>query len=169
MNNLLAIPILGFVVILQTTILSRVPLLQGPADLLLLTLVCWVFQARVTQSIWIWPVAGGLLLGLFSHLPIWLPVIAYGIVTGLTLALKRRVWQIPVLALFTSVFLGTIVTNAVSFLYLIVQGVPLVFLEAVNIILLPSIILNLILAIPVQAVINEIGRWSIPVEAEAEA
>jgi hypothetical protein len=169
MASLLAIPVLGLVVILQTTIVSRVTLLQGPADLLLLTLVSWVFQVKGTQSVWIWPVVGGLFLGVFSNLPIWLPVAAYGIATGLTIALKRRVWQIPVLALFTSVFLGTIVVNAIPFLYLVAESVPLDFLQAVNIILLPSIILNLILAIPVQAIVRELSRWSVPVEAEVEA
>ncbi|MDX1436301.1 MAG: hypothetical protein R3335_05800 [Anaerolineales bacterium] len=167
MSNFLAIPILGLAVILQTTILSRVTLLQGPADIVLLTLVSWIFLDR-GHSIWLWPLTAGLLVGVFSALPFWLPVLTYTGVTGIALAMKRRVWQVPILALFTSVFFGTILTTSVAFFYLSVQGIPLNGVEAVNIILLPSIILNLILAIPVQAVLKEINRWVDPAEVEVE-
>jgi hypothetical protein len=168
MANLLAIPILGLAVILQTTIVSRITLLQGPADLVLLTLVSWVFLDR-GHSIWLWPLTAGLLIGIFSALPIWLPLLTYTGVTAIALAMKRRVWQVPILALFTTIFFGTVLTTGFSFLYLTIQGVPLDALEAVNIILLPSIILNLILAIPVQAVLKEINRWVDPAEVEVEA
>ena len=108
-------------------------------------------------------------MGIFSAVPLWLPMVSYLIVTALTLALKRRVWQVPILALFTSVFIGTVISYAVAYIFLTIQGVPLDPIEAINIILLPSIILNLILAIPVQAVLKEITRWVFPADVEAEA
>jgi hypothetical protein len=166
MSTVLAIIVLSVAAILQTTIASRVTLLNGPADLIMLTILSWVLQDR-SQTIWIWPLLGGLFYGIFSALPIWLPMIAYLLVTTLTLALRRRVWQVPILALFVSVFVGTLVTNALTYVVLSVRGVPLDIIEAINLILIPSLILNLILAIPVSAIVGEISRWASPAEVEA--
>lgn len=165
MSLLIAFMVLSVAAVLQTTIASRVSLLNGPADLIMLSILSWTLQDR-SQTIWVWPLLGGLFYGVFSAIPIWLPVTGYLGVTAITLALKRRVWQVPILALFVSVFLGTLLTNVLAFTVLSIQGVPLDGLQAINLILIPSLILNLVLAIPVNAIIGEISRWVSPAEVE---
>ena len=166
MATLIALPILGLAVLIQVTILSRVTLLHGPADLVLITLVSWVLQDRV-ESIWPWVIFAGFLIGYASALPTWLVPIAYVLVTVVVLFLKRRVWQVPILALFTAIFFGTVIVYGLSFGYLTASGVPLNFQEAFNLFFLPSLLLNLLLAIPIYGLMSEIAKFVYPVEIEA--
>jgi hypothetical protein len=166
MATMLAFPILGIAVILQTAIISRVPLLLGPADLVLLTLASWALQEKV-KSVWPWALLGGLLVGWISALSIWIPILTYAGVTAIARLFRSRLWQVPILALFTTIFLGTLINHGVAFLSLRIGGTPLDWREAFNLIILPSVLLNLLLAIPVNGVVSEIARWLYPQELEA--
>lgn len=165
MATLLAFPILSLAMMLQSAIVSRVTLLDGPADLVLLTLLSWVLQDRV-QSIWPWALFAGLAVGWVSALPIWAPLLAYGLAAALAFTLRNRVWQIPILALFTATFFGTLLTHGIAFSVLRAFGTPLDLGQVFNVIVLPSLLLNLILAIPVNGVISEVARWVYPAELE---
>ncbi len=90
MATILALPILVMFVILQTVAVSRLPLLLGSADLVLLALTAWALQERVKNS-WIWTIIGGLLVSLISAVPFFAPLIGYLVVTGLARILQRRV------------------------------------------------------------------------------
>jgi hypothetical protein len=50
MSILIAIPILIILVILQSAIVSLVPLLHGIADIVLLAILAWAVQDRVTSA-----------------------------------------------------------------------------------------------------------------------
>ncbi len=150
----------------QTAVLSQVTLLRGPADLVLLTLLSWVLQQRV-RAIWWWAALAGLLVGWISALPVWLPMAGYLAVTGLAVLLRNRVWQVPILALFTTIIIGTGITHGLAFLFLRLDGVILSLPETLNLIILPSLLLNLLLAIPVNGVIGELASWLYPPDLEA--
>lgn len=62
MRNLVAIPIIILTVILQSAIVSRLPLLDGSADLSLVVLAAWALQDGV-ETAWHWALAIGLLVG----------------------------------------------------------------------------------------------------------
>ena len=166
MATFIAFPILGIAVILQTAILSRVPLLLGPADLVLLTLASWVLQEKV-KSIWPWAVLAGLLVGWISALPFWIPLLAYLGTTAIARVFRSRLWQVPILALFTTIFLGTLINHGFAYVSLRIGGTNIDWREAFNLIILPSVLLNLLLAIPVNGVVSEIARWLYPQELEA--
>jgi hypothetical protein len=73
---LVAIPVLGLAVILQTSIVARIALLNGAADLVLLVLAAWGLQERVRDA-WIWGAAAGLLNGLISGTPWYVYLVGY--------------------------------------------------------------------------------------------
>jgi rod shape-determining protein MreD len=166
MTYLVGFPILAVAVILQSTVFSRVTLLNGPADLVLLIIASWAMQDHPRDE-WAWALIGGLLMSLVSALPVWLPFAGYFGVTGLALYFKRRVWQLPLLALFVVVFSGTALINLLSFAALRLSGRSIDLSETLNLILLPSLLLNLLLAIPVHGLITEVSRWVFPRELEA--
>ncbi len=166
MAALLAFPILGVALMIQTAILSQVTLLRGPADLVLLTLLSWVLQQRV-RAIWWWALIAGVFVGLISAIPVWLALAGYLAATGLAVLLRNRVWQIPILALFTTIIFGTLITQGTTFLFLRVGGTPLNAQEVLNLVILPSLLLNLLLAIPVNGIMSEIAYWLYPPEIEA--
>jgi rod shape-determining protein MreD len=165
MPILIAIPILGFLVILQSSIFSRVPLILGTPDLVLLSVLAWSLQKRV-ETAWQWCIIGGLMVGFVSALPLAAALAGYSLATGLALALRKRVWQVPILAMFVVTFLGTAITHSVSLLALRLAGDPIPILESVNLITLPSVLLNLLLAVPIYALMGDLAKWFYPEELE---
>jgi rod shape-determining protein MreD len=165
LSTLIAIPVLGGLMILQTSLLSRFPLLQGTSDLVMLAVIAWALQKRV-ETAWQWAIIGGLIYSLVSALPVGVALIAYSLVTVLALILRRHVWQAPLLAMLVTTFLGTIIMHAVSLVAVLLSGTNLPFGEVVNFITLPSLLLNLLLSIPVYAFINDLAKWLYPEELE---
>ncbi len=165
MSTLIAIPILGLLVMLQSAIVSRIPLLHGTTDLVLLALLAWALQKRV-QTAWRWVIIGGLLVNIASSLPPLIPLVGYALSTGFALLLRRRVWQVPLLAMFTATFIGTLITQTVALAALLLTGHPIPVLQALDLVILPTILLNLVFAIPAYALAGDLANWLYPEEIE---
>lgn len=161
MRNLVAVPVILLAVILQSAMISRIHLLSGFADLPLVLLAAWALQEDV-DSAWHWAVAMGLLVGFVSGIPLYVPVIAYILIVAMAQMLQRRVWQAPLLAMFSVTFLGTIIINALSYAALSVSGVVMPVEDVLGLLILPGVLLNMLLAIPVYAVMRDLARWVYP-------
>jgi len=166
MRNLIAIPAIILAVILQTAVISRIYLLSGIADLPLVMIAAWALQDGV-DSAWHWAIALGLMVGFVSGIPWYVPVISYVIIVALAQILQRRVWQAPLLAMFTMTFLGTLIVSLLSFAVLSLSGVNMPLEDVLGLLVLPSVLLNMLLAIPVYAVMRDVSRWVYP-SPEAE-
>jgi len=81
--------------------------------------------------------------------------------------LQRRVWQAPLLAMFAVTFAGTIWMHLLSFLALRFLGSPLPFGDVLGLITLPSLLLNMLIAIPVYAWMRDLANWVYPSEVGA--
>ena len=156
-------PILSFLAILQAAIVSRLPLLQGTADLILLVLIAWALQERV-RSAWQWSIVGGGVIGFISIIPTFIPVMIYLVITGVALLVRRRIWETPVLAMFALTFAGSFFSQIISALAVSISGTPVPVIDTIKLIILPSLILNLILAAPIYAVIKDLAEWVYPEE-----
>jgi len=161
MRNLIAVPVILFAVVLQSAIVSRITLLSGIADLPLVMLAAWAMQDEVDTA-WQWAIATGILVGFVSGLSWIVPVLSYLVVVTLAQVLQRRVWQAPLLAMFSVTFLGTIGLSVFSLVVLRFSGVPLSVADVFGLLTLPSILLNMLLAIPVYAVMRDLARWVYP-------
>lgn len=161
----LAIPVLGGLLMLQSAVISNINLLHGSADLILLAIIAWSLQRRVTSA-WQWSVIGGLMVSFVSALPFGIPLVGYLMVTSVVMMFRRRVWQYPVLIMIIVTFVGTFIIQIVAYFALRFSGVLLPFTQSFNLIILPSMILNLIFALPVYAVIGELANWLYPEEIE---
>ncbi len=163
MRNLIAFPLLGLVVILQSSMVSQVKLLNGYADLPLILLAAWSLQEQV-DSAWHWGVLTALLVGFVSSMPPVVTVGGYLAVVLLARVLQRRVWQAPLLAMFSVVFLGTLFFHILSFVVLTLSGTPLSFGDAAGLVTLPSLLLNMLLSVPVYTFMRDLSYWVYPVE-----
>jgi cell shape-determining protein MreD len=163
---LVAIPILLLAVILQTSIASRIMLFSGNADLVLLVVVAWGLQERV-RGAWIWGVAASLLVALVSGVPWYIYLIGYLSAVGLARLLVHRIWQAPLLAMFSVTFIGTLEMLMLVFFQRTIFEVPLAFAEVFSQIVLPTILLNLLFAIPVYALIRDLANRLYPQESTA--
>ena len=161
MRNLIAVPVIILAVILQSAIVSRVSLLSGFADLPLVMLAAWALQEEV-ETAWHWAVATGALVGFVSGITWIVPVLSYIVVVALARALQRRVWQAPLLAMFSVTFLGTVGLSVFSLVVLRFSGRNLLVADVFGLVTLPGILLNMLLAIPVYAVMRDLARWAYP-------
>lgn len=161
MRNLIAIPVLFLVVILQSAVISRIYILSGVADLPLVILAAWALQENVDSG-WHWAVALGVLVGFVSALPWYVPVISYVVVVALAQMLQKRVWQAPLLAMFSVTFSGTVILNILTYLVMRIGGVDMPFEDVLGLLVLPGVLLNMLLAIPVYAIIRDLSRWVYP-------
>lgn len=166
MATLVAIPVLLMALMLQSAVISRINLLYGSADLVLVILAAWALQERINTA-WQWALAAGALVGFVSGLPWFVPLAGYLLVVGVARLLQRRVWQAPLLAMFTVSLVGTLFMHLLSLITLRLSGDPLPFGDSLSLITLPSILLNLFLAIPVYSLLRDLAGWLYPLEVEA--
>ena len=161
MAILVSIPILGILVLLESAIFSQVRLLYGSTDLVLLALVAWAVQERV-KTAWHWGLVAGLLVGVVSAVPMPAIVLGYLLATGAALLFKRVFWQRPFLAMIAAPFAATRITHALAFSALRFTGTAIPLVESVNLVTLPSALLNLLLAIPVYALVGDLANSLYP-------
>ena len=152
-------------VMLQTVVVSRLPLLNGTADLVLLVLIAWAIQEKVTTT-WQWTLIGGILVSLVSAMPFFSPLAAYIGAVGFTRLMQRRIWQTPILAMFVATVFGTLFQHILYIVVLMINGTALPIRESLTLVTLPSILLNLILSIPVYALVSDIAGWVYPAEVQ---
>jgi cell shape-determining protein MreD len=147
--------------LLQVTLVMRINLLQGSADLVLLVLVAWMLQPGNRTS-WLWGLPAGLMIGYASALPDYVPLIGYLAAAGICQALQTRIWQVTLLTLFSAALLGTLAIHVTTIAYLWIAAEPIDFFEAFNVITIPSMLLNLILALPINGLMGEINKMLSP-------
>lgn len=165
MTALLAFPVLTLFVILQMVVASNLPLLHGTADLVLLVLIAWALQERA-RMVWVWALAAGALVSFVSAMPLLMPLAGYLLVTGIARLLQRRVWQSPILAMFITTVAGSLIYQLLSLFVLTFSGTPLPFPESFSLVILPSALLNLLLALPMYALVSDMASWVYPTEVE---
>jgi hypothetical protein len=165
MAVLLSIPILAFLVVLESAIFSQVRLLYGSLDLVLLALVAWTVQERV-KTAWQWSLVAGLLVGVVSAVPALAILLGYLLATGAALLLRRVFWKRPFLAMIAATIAASLITQALAFGALRFTGTVIPLIEAINLVALPSVLLNLLVAIPVYALIGDLAGALYPQEIE---
>lgn len=166
MRVLIALPILAFLLILQTTVVRQVPLLQGSADLLLLTVLAWGLQKRVDTA-WHWGVMAGLFVSLVSAIPIYIVMLNYLTAVGIALILRSRIWRASFFVMLAATFFATIFTQTFTLGALRILDISLPVMEAINQIIIPSVLLNLLLALPFYFWMGDLANWLYPEPLEA--
>jgi rod shape-determining protein MreD len=163
MAILLGIPILVGLIMLQTAVVSTLPLLHGTADLILLVVIAWAMQERVPSS-YEWAVMAGLMIGAITAAPFYVPLVGYAAAVTIARLLRGRVWQTPLLAMLLTVFIASLLMHGMTWVVLRVQGTPLPVIDSLNQVVLPATLLNLLLAIPVYALVTDLAKSIYPEE-----
>jgi cell shape-determining protein MreD len=163
MRNIVAFPLLLLAVVLQSSIVSQIKLLSGYADLVMVMLAAWALQKHV-KSAWHWAALACALLAFVSIMPWVVLVIGYFAVVYMAQILQKRVWQAPLLAMFSVTFIGTLLLHVLSFIVLRLLGTPFEFADVIGLITLPSLLLNMLFSIPVYTFMRDLARWVYPAE-----
>ena len=165
MRQLVAFPLLALAVILQSAIVSRISLLAGYADLVLVIVIAWALQEGVTTA-WHWAFTAGAMMAVVSGMPWGISLAGYLVAVLLAQTLQKRIWQAPLIAMFTVTFIASLFLYSLSFVFLSLLSAPLPFGDTFSLIILPSVLLNMLLAIPIFWVMRDLARWVHPVEEE---
>ncbi|MDK1029973.1 MAG: hypothetical protein QGM50_09735 [Anaerolineae bacterium] len=157
-RNLIAFPLLALVVIVQSAVISNITLLSGYADIMLVVLAAWSLKSEA-HTAWLWAILGGGMVAFVSGIPWPIVIVGYLFVVYLSNLLRNRIWQAPLLALISVTFLGSLVMNLFVLVSLNLLGRPLPFGESIGLVILPSILLNLLFAVPVYVIIRDLAKW----------
>jgi hypothetical protein len=68
--------------------------------------------------------------------------------------------------MLAAVFSGTLIVQLTSLIGRLLTGVNIPIINVLNLILLPGLLLNLILAIPVFSIMHDMAGWLYPEELE---
>ena len=152
---IIGLPYLAVSGFLQVSLISKVHLLQGSPDLLLLGMLAWSINTK-TRYAWIITVFAGLIMSYLSAMPmngyIWMYLFLWLIIHFL----KMKVWQMPMILMLFMTIIGTIFISAGTLGLLFLQNASVVFMDAVRQILVPSLVLNIIFSIPIYAFLNDV-------------
>lgn len=163
MGTLLAFPIIFILLVLQTTLFSQVTLLHGTVDLVLLWVAAWSLQKQVTSA-WFWTFLAAIAVAYISAIPWYVPLISYPLATLFAKWINKRVWQSPLLMMFVVTIVSSIVSNGLSYVALAVNGVTIPLNTGLVQVMIPSVLINLLLALPVFAIARDTSQWVYPLE-----
>lgn len=166
MTVIIAIPILGGLAIVQSAIVSAMPLLLGTADLILVTILAWAMQEK-SNSFWQWSIIGGGIMTIMSAMPVGVYILGYLSVALTARLIRRRIWKVPFLGMLAVTLLGTLVMLLLSWFARWLSGVYIPIGQAFNMVILPGMLLNMLLAVPAYFVMKDLTGWLSPKEIEA--
>lgn len=149
MIYLVGIPVLGALGVLQASVLTQMKVLDGSPDLILLAVVGWALTGRTQQAMTL-GLIGGLVLDLLSGFPMGvtsLPLILSAYLVGLG---AGRLWEAHLLMPLSAVLGASIVYYGAQLTVTFVLGRPPDLTFALSRVVLPSAVLNVLLALPVS-------------------
>ncbi|PKO09286.1 MAG: hypothetical protein CVU40_11135 [Chloroflexi bacterium HGW-Chloroflexi-2] len=163
--------ILLFVLIiamLQLGIFSNIQILAGKIDLLMLGVIAWIIQKKTELiDIGIYSIITVFFIYLISAESIIIILGLYSLIVIVVYWSKNNIQQLPIISMliFSAVF--TFFHLVIFGFYLQLSGVAMVAEEVFQSVILPSMIINLIAAIPMYLLVNELHRWVYPLAEEA--
>jgi len=163
LSNLISIPVMLIFSVLQMTAISRINLLNGSADLILLAIAAWGIREK-NNNVYTWALIGGLMISISSALPFLSPVMPYMATALIARVVSKRLWQAPILAVIITMITGTLFQHLFYIFILQISGVPLEFAESIGFVTLPSLLLNFFFLFPVFVVITDLWKWVTPEE-----
>ena len=129
----------------------------------MLWLAAWGLQKQVISA-WIWTGLAAVSVAFLTAIPWYVPLIGYAVVTLITRFVNKIVWQSPLLMMFMVTILGSLFMNALTYITLAVTGVSIPFAVGLVQVIIPSLLINLLLSLPIYAIAKDTALWAYPLE-----
>lgn len=160
---LLSIPVFLIMSVFQSVAISRITFLSGSADIILLAIISWVVADDEGNFI-IWALVGGFFISILSAMPPLVVIIIYLSIAGIAKIISRIFWQSPILTIFISTAVSTIVKFLIEIIYLNFSDIAAPISISIRSILLPSALLNLFFVFPIYLLMSDLSSWTSPKE-----
>lgn len=154
MTYVVGLPLLALAAVLQSTVLTRLHVLGGTLDLVLLLALSWTLAGDWVGGI-VWGFAGGLLLDVLSGGPFGAMTVGLTLMAYLASLSEGRFWRSHVLLPLATVSLGTLGLHLVNLAFLAAFGYELNWLPALLQLTLPALLLNTLCMLPMYHAL----RW----------
>ncbi len=143
---------------LQLGVISRIPLQNGMADIVLLFIIVWCLN-RQAKNFYIPVLIAAGLVTFISSLPVPAVLISYALAAILTRLLVNRLWEMPVFSMLIITIAATFLQHFVYILILQFQGSSIPLLSSLREITLPSVFLNIILVFPMYLLVRDAQKF----------
>ena len=163
MGYLIGIPLLAGLAVLQATLFGQLRLLDGAPDLLLLAVVTWALTGKQRQAM-TFGLIGGLFLDLFSGFPLGASALALILVAFLVSLTEGSFWEAHFLMPLSAVLIASLIYHGMNLLVLLLMGRLPDLNFAFTQVILPSVFLNLVLALPVAQLAESLEMSLYPPE-----
>lgn len=165
MAYLIGIPLLAMLAILQTTLFADIHFFDGRPDVVLLAVVAWGLAGGDRQGM-VWGFVGGLLLDAFSGLPLGTSSISLIIIAFLVSLYAGRVWETNLLMPLGIAAGASLLYHSLMLVWLLLLGRMVDLPFSFSRVILPTMILNMILILPVYQLLGSLYQRLHPQEIE---
>jgi rod shape-determining protein MreD len=147
MAYLLGSLVMVLLAVVQSSLLNRFPFLHGTVNLILVATVSWALTGRVAEAM-VWGFCGGLVLDLLSGAPFGVSSVALVVTTYLASLTEGRFWEGHPLAPLGVMAVASLVYFGLTASAVWLSGHPIDPAFALTQVVLPSTLLNVLLALP---------------------
>jgi hypothetical protein len=163
--QLIAIPVILLLTCLQISLSGKFVILEGFADIILVWIIAWVAQTNIKHN-WFWMVFAIAVVCYVSALPWYSTLISYLVIIAISIFINRRLWQSPFLSFLLILIIGSLFYYFDGIIGLKLSGSSINISEAFLRIILPSLLMNLIIALPIYLISRDTIHWVYPGEVE---
>jgi hypothetical protein len=163
MAQLIAIPVILFLTCLQISLSGKFMILGGFADIILVWMIAWIAQTNIKHN-WLWIILTIATVCYVSALPWYSTMISYLLIFAISIVFKKRLWQSPFLSFLLILIIGSLFYYFNGVVSLKLSGSSISIYESFLRIILPSLIMNLIIALPTYLIARDMIHWVYPGE-----
>lgn len=163
MSLLLGFVGISFLAVLQASLVNHLQLLDGRPDLILLAITGWALNGHGRQAM-LFGFVGGFALDLFSEVPLGVSSAALVLVAALVSYSEGRFWGVHPLMQLAAVLVASGIFYAAQLASLGIVGHPIDLALLLNRTVVPSVFLNLVLALPAAQAAEALSRFFTPAE-----
>lgn len=172
MGRYLSVPILVFATALSASILPQLvgfgvgllgnvtPILnntRGQFSLVMLLVLAWSIRSDLVSG-FVWALVGGILLDLYSAIPIGTSSAALMIIVYAANGAAQQLYRMRIVTLLVMTLLATLFFQVYTYCALLLLGLSYDILMVTRLVFIPTIIYNLVGVLPTYAIVRLIQR-----------
>ena len=172
MGRYLSILILGVAAALSTSIVPQMvglgvailgnvtPILdhtRGQLNLVMLLVLAWSIRSDLAGA-FIWAFVGGVLIDLFSILPLGTTSAALSVIVYMVNGVTRQLYRVRILTILAMTLLATVFFYTYTYFALLLSGHSYDIIMQIRLVLIPTILYNLVAVLPVYVLVRLMQR-----------
>ena len=172
MGRYLSVPVLVLATALSASILPQLvgfgvgllgnvtPILnnsRGQLSLVMLLVLAWSIRSDLLSG-FVWALVGGVLLDLYSATPIGTSSAALMIIVYAANGAAQKLYRMRIVTLLAMTLFATLFLQAYTYFAILLLGLSYDILMVIRLVFIPTIIYNLVGALPIYAIVRLIQR-----------